>query len=339
MLHLVGSAVSEEYAELSRLYARGCLDANADPDRYEFHIAHVRPDGCWQFPADLRAEPIARATPLTTAQAVEHIAAVRPDVVVPQMFCRPGMTAYRAMFDVLGIPYVGNRADVMALGADKAKAKAVVAAAGVDVAAGMVVHPGEQTHVAPPAVVKPVDADNSAGVTLVRTPDEFPVALAAAYEHSTAALVERFVPLGREVRCATIVRHGELRCLPLEEYRVDAVHKPVRDAADKLRRTSDGELELVAKDSAHAWIVDVADPLTARVQDAARRCHVALGCRHYGLFDFRVDPAGTPYFLEAGLYNSFAPSSVIAVMAAAAGIGVQELFCDAVALAVDDSRG
>ena len=30
--------------------------------------------------------------------------------MVPQMFCIPGMTAYRALFDVLGIPYLGNPA-------------------------------------------------------------------------------------------------------------------------------------------------------------------------------------------------------------------------------------
>ena len=34
------------------------------------------------------------------------------------------------------------------------------------------------------------------------------------------------------------------------------------------------------------------------------------------LFDFRVDPGGTPYFLEASLYCSYAPSSVLVVMAA-----------------------
>ena len=75
----------------------------------------------------------------------------------------------------------------------------------------------------------------------------------------------------------------------------------------------------MAKDRAHAWIVDPSDPVTARVWAAARQCHEALGCRHYGLFDFRVDPDGQPWFLEAGLYCSFARQSVIAVMAAAAG--------------------
>ena len=41
-----------------------------------------------------------------------------------------------------------------------------------------------------------------------------------------------------------------------------------------------------------------------------------------------IDPAGKPWFLEAGLYCSFAPTSVIAVMAAAAGMNVADLFAD-----------
>jgi D-alanine-D-alanine ligase len=72
--------------------------------------------------------------------------------------------------------------------------------------------------------------------------------------------------------------------------------------------------------------VDPGDPVTRRVQEAARQCHLALGCRDYSLFDFRIDPDGQPWFLEAGLYCSFARKSVIAVMAAAAGIPVPELF-------------
>jgi D-alanine-D-alanine ligase len=78
-----------------------------------------------------------------------------------------------------------------------------------------------------------------------------------------------------------------------------------------------------------ARIVPEYDPIGPAVAEAARRCHVALGCRHYSLFDFRIDPEGRPWFLEAGPYCSFAPTSVIAVMAAAAGVGVADLFADA----------
>src|SRR3954468_15339723 len=108
VLQLVGSAVDEFYADLSRLYAGACVEALADDDRYEMRVAYVSPDGCWRFPAGLDADSIAAAVPMTLAEAVGHLQAAPVDVVVPQMFCLPGMTAYRALFDVLGVPYVGN---------------------------------------------------------------------------------------------------------------------------------------------------------------------------------------------------------------------------------------
>lgn len=334
VLHLTGSAVSGDFVDLSLLYARDCLAATADPARYETHIAHVTPDGCWRFPWSLEPEVVDASTPVTVGDAIRMITELAPDVMVPQMFCPPGMTTYRALFDVLGVPYVGNPPDATALSVDKARARAVVAAYGVDVPPGEVLRPGDGPSVAPPAVVKPVDADNSSGVTLVRSPAEFDAALAEALRHSRAALVESYVELGREVRCGTLERDGEIVCLPLEEYAMDPVAKPVRGYDDKLARSGDGELRLMAKDGERAWIVDPADPVTGPVHDAARACHVALGCRHYGLFDFRVDPAGRPYFLEAGLYCSFATTSVVTTMARAAGIDLPALFASCVESAV-----
>jgi D-alanine-D-alanine ligase len=326
VLHLAGSAVSEFLADLSRLYAQDCLAAAADPARYEFHVAYVTPGGQWRFPADLSREAIRAAAPVPLAVAVRRLAALRPDLMLPQMFCLPGMTSYRALFDVLGVPYVGSPPGVMALGAHKAHAKAVVAAAGVRVPPGEVLRPGGRPSLTPPVVVKPVDGDNSLGVTLVRDWAGYEAALDAAFAHSDEALVESFVELGREVRCGIVVTGGELVCLPLEEYNVSPGTRPIREYADKISRNGRGDLSLVAKDASRAWIVDPGDPVTQRVWAAARRCHAALGCRDYSLFDFRIDPAGQPWFLEAGLYCSFARQSVIPVMAAAAGISLPELF-------------
>ncbi len=327
LLALVGSPVDDFHADLSRLYADGCLRALGE--HYEMSVAYVAPGGDWRFPATLQPSVIANAPALTLAQAVEHIESQDFSAMIPQMFCLPGMTSYRALFDVLGIPYVGNTPTVMATAADKASTRAIVAAAGVAVPRGEVVRRGDSPTLAPPVVVKPVGADNSAGVTLVRDPADMPQALERAFAHGDSALVECYVELGREVRCGVVVRDGELMCLPLEEYAVDPATKPVRDERDKLSRTADGELYLVAKDAAHAWIVPADDPVTERVADAARRSHIAMGCRHYSLFDFRIDPQGKPWFLEAGPYCSYAPASVIAVMAAAAGIELTELFAAA----------
>ena len=334
VLHLAGSAVSDFLADLSRVYATDCLLSTADPERYEFHVAYVTPDRQWRFPADLSRAAIAAATPMPLAEAVARLTSLDLDVAVPQMFCLPGMTVYRGLLDLLGIAYVGNTPDVMALGAHKARARAVVAAAGVAVPPGELLRRGDRPTLTPPVVVKPVDGDNSLGVALVTDADDFGPALAAAREHSAEVLVESFVELGREVRCGVVVHDGELVCLPLEEYAVDPVSHPIRGYADKLSRNDDGDLNLVAKDSSRAWIVDPADPITEAVWDAARACHRALGCRHYSLFDFRIDPDGRPWFLEAGLYSSFAQKSVISVMAKAAGLSLPDLFGTALAEAL-----
>ena len=334
VLHLVGSPTTAFMDDLSRLYAADCL-ANVGGD-HEHVVAHVAPDGSWRFPATL--DTLDDAEPLALGPALARLTALDVDVALPQMFCIPGMTAYRALLDVAGIPFIGNPADVMALGAHKARARAVVAAAGVRVPAGEVLGPGQQPTLVPPVVVKPVDADNSAGVSLVRSVGEFAAALTAARAESTDVLVEDFVPLGREVRCGVVVRNGALVPLPLEEYGF-AEGASVRTAADKIRRSDDGRLGLMAKDTPTVWIVDPADPVTRVVHQAALSCHTALGCRDYSLFDFRVDPHGVPWFLEAGLYNSFARQSVIPTMARAAGVELPELFADGVAAALARRAG
>ncbi|OZG27778.1 D-alanine--D-alanine ligase [Williamsia sp. 1138] len=326
VLALAGSPVDHFGADLSRVYATGFVDAFRGLTGYQVEVAYVSPDGSWRFLSGLHEDEIAAAQEVSLSDAVGYIQARRYDVIVPEMFCLPGMTAYRSLFDVIGVPYLGNRADVMALTADKHLTRLVAAAAGVAVPAGEVLRAGEKYTGELPVVVKPADSDNSMGVALVREDSDMDLAIADALLYSDSALVETYVPLGREVRCGIIVRDGELVCLPLEEYAVDEQTHPIRARADKLDRTSEGQLYLVAKESTKAWIVDVDDPVTEAVWAAARRAHIALGCRHYSLFDFRVDPGGVPWFLEAGLYCSYSPSSVIAVMAAAAGITVDELF-------------
>ena len=248
------------------------------------------------------------------------------DIMVPQMFCVPGMTQYRALFDLLKIPYVGNTAELMALVSDKAKTKSVVAAAGVVVPLGEVLRKGDRPSIKFPVVIKPMSGDNSIGVSLVNTLEEFDAAFQIALSHTDEVLVETFIPLGREVRCGIVVKDGELVCLPLEEYALDEVTRPIRSYADKLKQNEAGDLDFAAKESTHSWIVSSDDPITEGVWEMARKAHLALGCRHYSLFDFRIDPQGNPWFLEAGLYCSFAESSVISAMMNEAGTSLDVFF-------------
>lgn len=187
--------------------------------------------------------------------------------MVPQMFCMPGMTTYRSLFDLLGVPYPGNGPDLMALTANKARARAVVAA---------------NRRACSRRRGRPIrrrrDGPRPAGRGQARGFGQLDGCLAGprvrranaprfreALTYSPAALVETYVPLGREVRCGIIVRDGKLVCLPLEEYAVDSV----RSSADKLNRTSDGDLYLVAKEQTRAWTV-----LTSRIRCRSGQQHM-----------------------------------------------------------------
>ncbi len=145
ILQLVGSPTDEAYRELSELYARAAQDALADAD-YRFVNAHVSPGGTWRFPETLDDSAIAAASSLSLAEAVQHIALLEADLALPQMFCRTGVSHYRALLDLLGLPYLGNPPLQMALAADKAKTRAIVAAAGVAVPEGQLLRDDDVRH-------------------------------------------------------------------------------------------------------------------------------------------------------------------------------------------------
>ncbi len=335
VLHLVGSPTSDFYRDLSEVYARGAIAALADPSLYDFIIALVTPDGAWRFPASLAAHDVAAAGPLDRGRALAHLATLHIDAALPQMFCHAGMIDYRALLDVLEIPYLGNRPMQMALAADKAMTRAIVASAGVAVPPGELLRRDDSPTLPLPVVVKPNASDNSDGVHLVTSLHELTPALDDAFAYGATVLVERFVELGREVRCGIVERAGVRTVLPLEEYFVDARTRPIRTREHKLKSDGANGLALAAKTATQSWIVDAADPIVAPVAALADRAYVALGCRQYGLFDFRIDPQGRPWFLEAGLYCSFSPQSVIATMMVAAGIPLDTFF----ATALDDLIG
>jgi D-alanine-D-alanine ligase len=217
VLQLVGSPESDFHVELSLLYARGCADALSG--RHQLCTAYVTPDGLWRFPIDLDDASLAAADPVPLAEAIEYLSALHVDVALPQMFCRTGMTAYRALLDIIGIPYLGNPPDVMANSADKACARALVSASGVAVPPGQVVTCAQQVTLPMPVVVKPAHADNSHGIRLVRRRTALAAAIAEAATFSRDVLVETYIEPGREVRCGVVQYGEELLCLPLRNTR------------------------------------------------------------------------------------------------------------------------
>lgn len=318
VLHLCGSAASDYYEGVSTVYASACLEEGLKYKTYNNVVCKVHADGTWSFPTDLSEGAMAAAERVSMDQAVLKLKELNPAAAVPHMFCLPGMTTYRAFCDLLNIPLVGNPADVMALSTNKWQSRAVVASRGVQIPEGEILYKGDAPKMQPPFLVKPCNEDNSQGITLVREGDDVPSALNQAFEFDDEVIIERYIPLGRELRVAVLEQaDGSLEMLPCIEYFLSEAD-PIRTAQHKLV-TNDKGVPVALATGGRKCPAEVDDVLAAKLKDLAVRSHRALGCQDYSLYDVRVDPQGEPYFIEACLYCSFAPKSVIVAMAAEAG--------------------
>ncbi|UJR19942.1 hypothetical protein I4U23_023074 [Adineta vaga] len=290
VLHLVGSSYNDFYYELSCRNARCNLNMIPNlPLFQDSQIALITLDGYWRFPPTLKLEDIDASKPMPLSEAIQFMTTEKIDLVMPHMYCIPGMTHYRALFDLLKIPYMGNSSDVMAIAAHKGRTKAIVAAAGVKVPFGELLRRGDVPTLPPPAIVKPAYGDNSLGMCLVK---------------QTVIIVETFIQPGREVRSGIIVKDGQLVALPLEEYAIDQHERPIRTHAEKFPELdADGKFQGWPKDSIQRYWI---------------KCHMALGCRHYSAFDFRIDPSEEPWLLEAasgqGLFPDYNNETLINAM-------------------------
>ena len=66
--------------------------------------------------------------------------------------------------------------------------------------------------------------------------------------------------------------------------------------------------------------------LINRIQQQSCRAFLELGLQDFGLFDFRIDSEGNPFFLECNPFCSFGSESIINVIAKDSGFTDESLF-------------
>eukprot|EP00419_Tripos_fusus_P032847 CAMPEP_0172777874 /NCGR_PEP_ID=MMETSP1074-20121228/201622_1 /TAXON_ID=2916 /ORGANISM="Ceratium fusus, Strain PA161109" /LENGTH=505 /DNA_ID=CAMNT_0013614803 /DNA_START=1 /DNA_END=1519 /DNA_ORIENTATION=- len=179
-----------------------------------------------------------------------------------------------------------------------------------------------------PFIVKPAKEDNSIGLSLVKTAsiDAVSAALTKAFNNDEYVLVEEYIP-GRELRVAVleVEETNGLRLVTMPK--IEYILEDIRESKHKLGTDSSGKLLTGDKDVAEAikkgkeegerkCPAELTDEVHARVDDLAKKAHKALGCKYYSLYDVRLNPDGMPFMLEACLFCSFSPYSVIVGLAA-----------------------
>jgi len=320
---------------VSTKYACECDEGTmTDPTvrkEFEYVYACVHPqEPRWSFPKDLSVKSRSKAERMGNSAAVARLISMNVDVCVPHMFCYPGMTTYRSIMEFLNIPFVGCQPDAMALSTHKGQSRGVMQHAGVRVPSGELLTQGENEKVtlSPPFILKPCREDNSMGVVLVTKSEDIKKGLETAFKFDQQVLCEEYIPLGRELRIGAIEDgEGNICVLPAIEYHLSK-EKPIRASTDKLTEDKKGLPTGFAK-TVTTCPAKINTKLRAKLVDMVTKAHKALGCRDYSLFDVRVSPSGEPFFLEAGLYCSFSPRSVVVNLCKATGdssLGYHALF-------------
>ena len=245
---------------------------------------------------------------------VDALREIRPDVVFNALHGTGGEDGtIQGVLEWLGIPYTGSDLTSCALAMDKHLTKKLLAAEGLptpawdtfDLAGGTLpLLPGSLNL---PLVVKPRASGSSAGVSIVRTHEEWTKAMIGLSPRTTQIVVEEFIP-GREFSSGVL---GE-EALPLVEiiasdefYSYDAKYKP--------------------GGSRHLVPAPIDGDLTARLQMLALSVHRMLGLRDYSRTDFIVTKEGRPYILEINALPGLTPLSLLPDEAKAAGISFEAL--------------
>ncbi len=224
--------------------------------------------------------------------------------------------------EVHGVPFTGSGSLGSAVGMNKVLTKNMFQAHGIktprwkEISAAEIINNTDEVvrmlfnswHL--PLIVKPVASSSSVGVSLVRSYQELPEALAAAVIHGNV-LIEEYIP-GVEATCGVIedFRGHELYSLPPIEIRP---HASFFDHAGKYN----GKYE---------EIVPARFSLETKkeLEDLARAIHRVLGLRHYSRSDFIIHPRRGIYVLETNTLPGLTSESLVPKALRAVGSGIHE---------------
>src|SRR5262249_17913723 len=159
-----------------------------------------------------------------------------------------------------------------------------------------------------PLVVKPRFEGSSAGVTIVRTHEQWTNAMLTASKTYAQILAEEYID-GREMTCGVL---GE-EALPIVE----------------IVANRDGFYSYDAKyetgGSTHIVPARIDEDLAARLQMLALSTHRLIGLRDYSRTDFIVSRDNRPYILEINSLPGLTPHSLIPDACGAIGITFEAL--------------
>ena len=169
-----------------------------------------------------------------------------------------------------------------------------------------------------PCFVKPNKAGSSFGISKVKSEAELPIAIEVAYKEDNEIIIESFLD-GTEVSVGVINYQGEIKVLPITEIVSD------NDFFDYEAKYEGKSQEITP--------ARISDELTQKVGETAKRAYEVLKMKGFSRSEFIIVD-NEPYMLEMNTIPGLTTESLIPQQAQAAGISLQDLFTNAIELAL-----
>lgn len=322
--------------EVSVVSARNVMAA-FDRTRWEPVPFGIARDGRWLTPAETAkqleegARTLKGGQPLTVA--VEALAELgRCDVAFPLVHGTFGEDGtLQGFLELCGLPYAGCGVAASAIGMDKALMKQLFEANSIPIPRYRVLHAWEardevgayaeiERTIGYPCFVKPANGGSSVGVSLVRSREDLPEALRAAFAYGETVLVEERIA-GQEIECSLLGDIDPQASIPGEIV-------PDREFYDyeaKYSPTSKSELHIPAR---------IPPEVAQLVRDLAVRMFRAIGGEGYARADFFV--RGSDVFAnEINTIPGFTNISMFPKLWEASGVPYSELISRILELALE----
>lgn len=169
-----------------------------------------------------------------------------------------------------------------------------------------------------PCFVKPNKSGSSFGISKVKTANELPIAIEVAYKEDNEIIIESFLD-GIEVSVGVINYKGEIIVLPITEIVSE------NDFFDYEAKYQGKSQEITP--------ARISDEMTRKVSEIAKRAYEILKMKGFTRSEF-IFVNGEPYMLEMNTIPGLTTESLIPQQAKAAGIALEDLFTNAIELAL-----
>jgi D-alanine-D-alanine ligase len=248
------------------------------------------------------------------ARFVDALGELRPDVVFIALHGPGGEDGcIQGVLDWMGLSYTGSDLRSSALAIDKHLTKKLLSAEGLPTPAWDVFDlEGGTLPLLPgsldlPLMVKPRAEGSSAGVSIVRTHEQWTQAMIALAGRASSVVAEEYVE-GREFSCGVLGNEA----LPVIEI------VPSADFYSYDAKYAQGG-------SRHFVPAPIDSDLAHRLQILALSVHRLIGLRDYSRTDFIVSKEGRPYILEINALPGLTPTSLFPEECAAIGMSFEAL--------------